>query len=154
MTTSWADEANEADLRNWLVDYLVTNIGSRPEEIGLDAPLNELGFGSRDTVVLARELSEMLDRPVSPVDFWENPTINTLAHGLLNPDAGPTPDSVPGVGERGSLDEPIAVIGLGCRLPGHIHGPDAFWQFLDEGRSTVGEVPDKRWQVFDDGSAE
>ena len=53
-----------------------------------------------------------------------------------------------------SLDEPIAVIGLGCRLPGDIHGPEAFWQFLAEGRSTVGEVPDERWQGFDDGSAE
>src|ERR1700737_4329186 len=100
MTTSWADEANEADLRNWLVDYLVTNIGSRFAEIDLDAPLNELGLGSRDTVVLARELSEMLGRPVSPVDFWENPTINALAHGLLNPE--PAPGRVPGVGERGS----------------------------------------------------
>ena len=154
MTTSWADEANEADLRNWLVDYLVTTIGSRFEEIDLDAPLNQLGLSSRDTVVLAQELSEMLGRPVSPVDFWENPTINTLAHGLLNPDAEPTPGSVPGVGERGSRDEPIAVVGLGCRLPGDIHGPDAFWQFLAEGRSAVGKVPDERWQGFDDGSAE
>ena len=61
---------------------------------------------------------------------------------------------MPGAGERGSLEEPIAVIGLGCRLPGGIHGPDAFWQFLAEGRSAVGKVPDERWQVFDDGSAE
>ncbi len=149
--TSWGDEA---DLRNWLVDYLVTNIGSSAEQIDLDAPLNQLGLGSRDAVVLARELSEMLGRPVSPVDFWENPTINALAHGLLNPDAEPTPGSTPGAGACGSLDEPIAVIGLGCRLPAGIHGPDAFWQFLAEGRSTVGQVPDERWQVFDDGSAE
>ena len=91
--TSWGDEA---DLRNWLVDYLVTNIGGNPEQIDLDAPLNELGLGSRDVVVLARELSEMLGRPVSPVDFWENPTINTLAHGLLNPDADPAPGSADG----------------------------------------------------------
>ncbi len=145
---------DEADLCNWLVDYLVTNIGSSLEQIDLDAPLNELGLGSRDTVVLARELSEKLGRPVSPVDFWENPTINTLAHGLLDPDTEPALGSVPGVGERGSLGEPIAVIGLGCRLPGDIHGPDAFWQFLAEGRSAVGKVPDERWQVFDDGSAE
>ena len=149
--TSWGEEA---DLRNWLVDYLVANIGGNPEQIDLDAPLNELGLGSRDTVVLARELSEMLGRPVSPVDFWENPTINTLAHGLLNPDAEPTPGGVAGVGERGALDGPIAVIGLGCRLPGGVHGPDAFWRFLAEGRSAVGQVPDERWQVFDDGSAE
>ncbi len=145
---------DEADLRNWLVDYLVTSIGSSLEHIDLDAPLNQLGIGSRDAVELAVELSEVLGRTVSPVELWENPTISTLAHGLLNPDSEPAPGSVPGAGEGGSREEPIAIIGLGCRLPGGIHGPDAFWQFLADGRSAVGKVPDDRWQMFDDGSAE
>ena len=58
-------------------------------------------------------------------------------------------------GTTGSLlNEPIAVIGLGCRLPGDIYGPDAFWDFLAAGRSAVGTVPDDRWQAFDDGSPE
>ena len=52
------------------------------------------------------------------------------------------------------MDEPIAVIGLGCRFPGEIAGPEALWQFLCEGRSAVGEVPPDRWAPFDDGSAE
>ena len=146
--TSWADEAG---LRNWLVDYLVTTIGCSPEDVHLDAPLNELGIGSRDAVVLAGELSEMLGRTVSPVDFWQNPTINSLAHGLLNPDAEPAAGAA---SSHGSLHEPIAVIGLSCRLPGDIHGPDSLWQFLSEGRSAVGEVPDWRWQRFDDGTPE
>ena len=72
--TSFGDQ--EAELRNWLVDYLVTNIGCSPDQIDLDAPLNELGVGSRDAVVLSGELSELLRRPVSPVDFWQNPTLN------------------------------------------------------------------------------
>ena len=75
--TSFGDQ--EAELRNWLVDYLVTNIGCSPDQIDLDAPLNELGVGSRDAVVLSGELSELLRRPVSPVDFWQNPTLNSLA---------------------------------------------------------------------------
>ena len=72
-----------------MVDYLVTTIGCSPEDIHLDAPLNELGVGSRDAVVLAGELSELLGRTVSPVEFWQNPTINALAHGLLNPTPSP-----------------------------------------------------------------
>ena len=52
------------------------------------------------------------------------------------------------------MDEPIAVIGLGCRFPGDIHGPESLWQFLSEGRSAVGEVPPDRWASFDDGSPE
>ena len=149
--TSFGDQ--EAELRNWLVDYLVTNIGCSPVQIDLNAPLNELGVGSRDAVVLSGELSELLRRPVSPVDFWQNPTINALAHALVNPDAEPS-GGAPGTTAGTSLNEPIAVIGLGCRLPGDIHGPDALWDFLAAGRSAVGTVPDDRWQAFDDGSPE
>ncbi|ORB67810.1 type I polyketide synthase [Mycolicibacterium tusciae] len=149
--TSWGHF--EPELRNWLVDYLVTNIGCSPDQIDLDTPLNELGVGSRDAVVLSGELSELLRRPVSPVDFWQNPTINALAHALLHPDLEPAVGSSPGTA-GGSLNEPIAVIGLGCRLPGDIHGPDALWDFLTAGRSAVSTVPDGRWQAFDDGSSE
>src|SRR6476620_10894159 len=149
--TSFGDQ--EAELRNWLVDYLVTNIGCSPDQIDLNAPLNELGVGSRDAVVLSGELSELLRRPVSPVDFWQNPTINALAHALVHPGSEPAVGSFTGTA-GGSLNEPIAVIGLGCRLPGDIHGPDALWDFLSAGHSAVSTVPDGRWQAFDDGSPE
>ena len=46
-----------AELRGWLVDYLITNLACDPAEIDLDAPFNELGVGSRDSVVLSGELS-------------------------------------------------------------------------------------------------
>ena len=140
----------QAELRHWLVDYLVTNLACSPEEIDLDAPFNELGVGSRDAVVLSGELSEYLGQPVSPVDFWQNPTINALATALLTGDAEMT-GAVAGA-TAGTLNEPIAIIGLGCRLPGDIHGPDALWDFLAAGRSAVGTVPDGRWQAFDDGT--
>lgn len=148
--TSEADA--QAELRLWLVDYLVTNLACSPEEIDLDAPFNELGVGSRDAVVLSGELSEHLGYPVSPVDFWQNPTINSLAVALLTPDAEAV-GVLPGSGGA-SMSEPIAVIGLGCRLPGDIHGPDGLWEFLAAGRSAVSTVPDGRWQAFDDGSPE
>lgn len=40
---------------------------------------------------------------------------------------------------------PIAVVGIGCRLPGGIKGPDAYWDFLAEGREAISEVPSERW---------
>ena len=54
---------DEAAVRHWLVDYLVTNIGCSPDEIDFDAPLNDLAVGSSDAVVLSGELSELLGRP-------------------------------------------------------------------------------------------
>ena len=149
MTPTFSDVA----LREWLVDYLVTNIGCSPEEIDLDASLNDLGVGSRDAIVLSGELSELLGRPVSPVEFWEHPTINALVHFLTGSGADAGAGAAVDL-DRGSPNEPIAVIGLGCRFPGDICGPEALWQFLCESRSAVGEVPSDRWAPFDNGSPE
>ena len=43
--------------------------------------------------------------------------------------------------------EPVAVIGMGCRLPGGVKDPAGYWQLLVEGRDTSGEVPASRWDV-------
>ncbi|MEU8633566.1 type I polyketide synthase [Amycolatopsis sp. NPDC048633] len=40
--------------------------------------------------------------------------------------------------------EPVAVVGLSCRLPG-ADGPAAFWRLLTEGRSAITGVPAGRW---------
>lgn len=149
MTVPVTEEA----LRNWLVDYLVTNVGCNRADIDVDASLNDLGVGSRDAVVLSGELSELLGRTVSPVDFWQHPSITELARFLTAEESETGVESAADPGHR-SLDEPIAVIGLGCRFPGDIAGPDAFWQFLCEGRSAISEVPADRWAPFDDGSPE
>ena len=140
---------DEADLRHWLVDYLVTNVGCSPDRIDGDLPFNELGVGSRDGVVLAGELTELLRRAVSPVDIWQNPTVNSLAHALTHPElaAARAQESAPA-----TLTEPIAIIGVGCRLPGEVNGPDALWEMMAARRTAVTPVPDDRWDAFDDGS--
>ena len=43
--------------------------------------------------------------------------------------------------------EPIAIIGIGCRLPGGVDGPEAFWRLLREGRDAIREVPPDRWNL-------
>ena len=40
--------------------------------------------------------------------------------------------------------EPVAIIGLGCRLPGALSVP-TFWENLLAGKSAIVEVPKKRW---------
>ncbi|MGW7825188.1 type I polyketide synthase, partial [Streptomyces puniciscabiei] len=42
--------------------------------------------------------------------------------------------------------EPIAVIGMSCRLPG-ARSPLAFWELLREGRSGISDVPADRWDA-------
>ncbi|MGV9970169.1 SDR family NAD(P)-dependent oxidoreductase [Nocardia beijingensis] len=45
---------------------------------------------------------------------------------------------------RGRAAEPIAVVGIGCRLPGG-DTPDAFWRLLATGASGIREVDPARW---------
>jgi mycoketide-CoA synthase len=46
-----------------------------------------------------------------------------------------------------SLSDPIAIVGIGCRLPGGIATPGEFWALLRDGRQGVREVPGERWDV-------
>jgi acyl transferase domain-containing protein len=41
--------------------------------------------------------------------------------------------------------EPIAVVGIGCRLPGNVHDSASFWDLLAGARDAVTEVPASRW---------
>ncbi|WP_231883334.1 type I polyketide synthase, partial [Mycobacterium leprae] len=149
-----ASIGSEADLCHWLVNYLVTNIGCTPDEVDLNLSLTDLGMSSRDAVVLSGELTDLLGKTVSPIDFWEHPTINALAAYLIAPAPDPESESAPRRSVQGALEEPIAVIGMGCRFPGGISGPEALWQFLCDRRSSIGQVPNERWELFDDGSPE
>ena len=48
---------------------------------------------------------------------------------------------------RSAASEPIAVIGMGCRLPGGANDPEAFWSLLRDGVDAVGEIPAERWDI-------
>ncbi len=64
------------------------------------------------------------------------------------------PDTRPGLrsaAQESTVDagvttgELIAVVGLGCRLPEDVDGPELLWQRLNAGWSAIGEVPKSRW---------
>lgn len=42
---------------------------------------------------------------------------------------------------------PLAIVGIGCRLPGGVSGPEGFWELLRDGVDAVSEIPRSRWNV-------
>lgn len=42
-------------------------------------------------------------------------------------------------------DSRIAVIGMGCRFPGDVENPQAYWKLLSEGVDAICKVPEDRW---------
>jgi acyl transferase domain-containing protein len=49
--------------------------------------------------------------------------------------------------QTGRESQQLAIVGIGCRLPGDSDTPGAFWKFVREGRDAVTEVPPERWDV-------
>ncbi|NJA08153.1 type I polyketide synthase [Methylococcaceae bacterium WWC4] len=56
--------------------------------------------------------------------------------------------------QEAKANEPIAIVGIGCRLPGGIDTPEAFWQLLSRGEHGIVDVPGDRWDMASLYSAE
>ena len=50
------------------------------------------------------------------------------------------------IAEKADL-EPIAVVGMACRLPGGVSNPGDYWELLRDGASGVIRVPEERWDA-------
>ena len=48
---------------------------------------------------------------------------------------------------RSGANEPIAVVGMGCRFPGEASNPESYWKMLCDGVDTVAPIPENRWPV-------
>jgi acyl transferase domain-containing protein/thioesterase domain-containing protein/acyl carrier protein len=45
------------------------------------------------------------------------------------------------------MNEPLAIIGIGCRFPGGSNSPQAFWEMLCAGTDAIREIPADRWNI-------
>ncbi|MDQ0956315.1 phthiocerol/phenolphthiocerol synthesis type-I polyketide synthase D [Streptomyces sp. B4I13] len=144
-----------SELRVVLRELVASMCGVPVDELDDTRPLPEYGLTSRDAIDLSGRLEDLLNTSLPATLLWENPTIEALLDHL-------TPGHEHGQDRQTAADDdalrtdavPIAVVGIGCRLPGKINGPEAFWQQLLAGTDAVGRVPDHRWRGFDNGTAE
>lgn len=113
-----------AALRRLIAGRAASWQGTAAADVPMDRPLADLGMSSRDAVVLAGELSRATGRELPATLLWEAPTGDALVEHLCRGPAAAAPDvpaaRAPG---PGPADEPVAVIGVGCRLPGACTGP-------------------------------
>jgi acyl transferase domain-containing protein/thioesterase domain-containing protein len=135
----------EAALRRLIAERVALWNDLPIEAVPMDRPLADLGMSSRDAVALAGELSHALGRELPPTLLWETPTGDALVARLCG---GAEEIAAVPAGTQAPPGEPVAVVGVGCRLPGGVHGPEDYWRLLGEGGDAIRRVPEDRWRDF------
>lgn len=135
-------------LQKWFREYLSTHIECHPNEVSLDVPIRDLGLKSIDVLAIPGDLGDRFGFCIPDLAVWDNPSTNDLIDSLLNQRSADSLRESHGHADRntqgrGSINEPVAVIGVGCRFPGDIDGPERLWDFLTEKKCAITAYPDR-----------
>ncbi|WP_274919514.1 type I polyketide synthase [Streptomyces sp. WZ-12] len=141
------------EVRDFLLSRLVNLLDVTEDEVDRWVPLHRYGLDSLKSATLVLALSEFLARPVPVTMVWDHPTLEGLCRALAH---GPHADGEGRGTDRRyaavahSAQEPIALVGISCRLPGAAD-PSAYWQLLEDGRDAVGTVHPSRRKLLEQG---
>ncbi|MGW0838611.1 beta-ketoacyl synthase N-terminal-like domain-containing protein [Streptomyces sp. NPDC002787] len=136
-------------LRRLVAGHVAAWSGVAVRDVPTDRPFADLGMSSRDAVVLAGELSRATGRDLPATLLWEATTVDALVARLCGTAAETAPVEVAASPPPApSSGEPIAVVGVGCRLPGGVRGPADYWRMLLDGVDAIRRVPEDRWRDF------
>ncbi|MEV5833567.1 type I polyketide synthase [Nocardia sp. NPDC052112] len=119
-----------------------------PDAIDPDRACRDQGFDSLSAVETRNRLKTItgLALPVSLV--FDYPTPRAIAEYLNRELGGRDADVAIQEPVRPATDEPVAIVGIGCRFPGGVRSADDLWQLLLDGRDAVSGFPvDRGWDV-------
>ncbi|WP_261253460.1 type I polyketide synthase, partial [Serratia entomophila] len=118
-----------------------------------DEPLMASGLDSLNAVILSQTLGKALGVSLGSVFALNHPSIAEMAEALAaqvaagDDDGKPAQAATPATAVRQRTEEPIAIIGSACRLPGEVYSPEEFWQMLLAGTNCVSDIPASRFDI-------
>ncbi|ONK15526.1 type I polyketide synthase [Streptomyces sp. MP131-18] len=124
-----------------------------PGAVEPDVAFSDMGFTSLTAVELRNSLvaATGVDLPASLV--FDHPTARAAAAHLAAEAAGTSGAARAArlraaAAARSRADEPIAIVGMGCRYPGGVRSPEDLWQLLAAGGDGITPFPDDRgWDL-------
>ncbi|WP_327093127.1 SDR family NAD(P)-dependent oxidoreductase [Nonomuraea sp. NBC_01738] len=113
-----------------------------------DQAFKDLGFDSLTSVEFRDRLAAALGvRP--PVTLvYDHPTPRAAAAHLRAVLFGEAEEHEQAVRQGGTDDDPIVIVGMGCRFPGGVQNPDDLWRLVEEGADAITPFPTTRgWDL-------
>ncbi|MFI2646037.1 type I polyketide synthase, partial [Streptomyces sp. NPDC018610] len=131
---------------------------SSMDAVEIGRAFKDLGFDSMRVMELRNRLNAATGLRLATGAVFDHPTVTLMARHLQAELVGGPADQGPGtpaVTDRDSTttagaqdDEPIAIVAMGCRLPGDVRTPEGLWQLLVNGEDAIAAFPtDRGWDV-------
>jgi acyl transferase domain-containing protein/NADPH:quinone reductase-like Zn-dependent oxidoreductase/acyl carrier protein len=138
-------------LRDLVRGHVAAVLGhADPDLIDTAQAFRQLGFDSLTAVELRNRIAAITGLRLPVTLVFDYPSITALA-GRIGELLGGTGAAVPAVAPPSAVpvdDDPIVIVGMGCRFPGDIDGPDALWRLVSAGRDAVTGFPaDRGWDL-------
>ncbi|AYF31955.1 polyketide synthase [Micromonospora tulbaghiae] len=141
-------EALEELVRAQVADVL--GVGS-PAAVAPTTPFTDLGLDSLGAIELRNRLDSATELRLSATLAFDHPTVAAVA-SLIDAELAPSQDAgaVAGtpVAAPADDDDPIVVVGIGCRYPGGVESADDLWRLVRDGLDGISPFPEDRgWDL-------